>query len=561
MTEPTAFLRRLALVAVVAFTALGLISARVVYLGVVSAHGAPRDPPVDEIPAQRGGIWDREGGPLAVNAYVYRVGVARNEVKKLEEVAAAVGSATGHTADEVRAWITDADGDWIPLARTIPAAEGHWLRSLHLPGVHVTAEAYRAYPLGEAAAHLTGFVSLEGKGYYGVEGYYDGELAGRQGRMAGRDGTDPQRYLPPTHGSELVLTVDRELQLAAAEALADAVDQQDASGGSVLILDPRTGAILASTSLPSYHPEHFLEVDEATWLDPTVSDTLEPGSTLKAITTAAALDSGAVDLAYQYEDQGFIEYAGLRITNWDHLSHGPANLTTILRHSLNVGAVHLALQLGAERFYRYLTAFGFGELTDVDLASEQAGILHSPATEGDSWYEGHLATNAFGQGLSATPLQVARAIAAIANDGALMVPYVVAARIYPDGHVERTAPQVARQVIAPATARAMRDLLAEAVEQGIPQAHVEGYRVAGKTGTSQIPTPNGPSGYDPEATIASFVGMLPADNPQVLIFVKVDRPRARRGSDVAAPAFREVAQAAITELGIPPDPLSVATAP
>ncbi len=551
MIDRTVFARRLALVASASLTALALIAGRVVYLGAMAAHGAPLAAGSKGIPAQRGNIWDREGGPVAITTYLYEVAVARNEIRSPEAVISALASATGRAPDEVQATIAAAPQDWIVIAKAVSAEQGLWLRRLQMPGIHVTSQPGRAYPLGPAAAHLTGFLSAEPKGYYGLEGYYERELAGREGQVVGRHGTDPRSYKPPQPGVDLVLTIDRELQLAAAGALANVVDQQQASGGSVLVLDPRSGAILASTSLPSYDPVAFLDAEETTWLDPAVAQCYEPGSTMKAMTTAAALDSGAVGLDYAYDDQGFVDYAGLRITNWDHLSHGPADLTAILRHSLNVGAVHLAIQLGAERFYSYLAAFGFGSPTGVDLAGEPPGIVHSPSNDGAAWYQGHLATNSFGQGVAASLLQVARAMAAIANDGALMAPYVVAARIGPDGRVERTSPRFVRQVITPATARAVRELLEVAVAEGVPQARLAGYSVAGKTGTSQIPSSEGP-GYDPNLTIASFVGFLPAEDPSVLVAVKVDRPRAVRGSDVAAPLFRMVAAAAVQELGIPP---------
>jgi cell division protein FtsI/penicillin-binding protein 2 len=250
-----------------------------------------------------------------------------------------------------------------------------------------------------------------------------------------------------------------------------------------------------------------------------------------------------------YQDEGTIDVAGIHISNWDRQAHGRTTLGRMLQLSLNVGAVHIAQQLGRERFYPALANFGFGAKSEVDLVGEVEGLIHWPHAE-PAWWEGYLASNSFGQGMSATPLQVAVAMSAIAAEGNLMVPHILAEVIAPGSPPLPATPRVRRQVIAPSTARTVRELLVDVVDENVPHAAIPGYSVGGKTGTSQIPVPGG---YDPEDTIASFCGFLPAGEPRVLILTKVDRPKGIRGSDVAAPLFRKVAEAAIAALDIPPD--------
>jgi cell division protein FtsI/penicillin-binding protein 2 len=266
---------------------------------------------------------------------------------------------------------------------------------------------------------------------------------------------------------------------------------------------------------------------------------------------AAALDAGITSPGATYIDEGSIDVDGAPIYNWDHLPHGEVTMTQVLEKSLNVGAVHLALGLGAGRFYGYLQAFGLGAPTGVDLEGEVGGILHVPGA-GEAGADGTLARASFGQAMAATPLQVASAMGAVANDGLLMMPHVVGATIPASGEAQSVAPRPLRQVVRPDTARALRLMLESVVSGHVTAAAIPGYRVGGKTGTSQIPLPE-EGAYDEEKTIASFCGFLPVEQPRLLILVKVDRPNAPRGSDVAAPVFRQVAEAAIAALDIPPD--------
>jgi cell division protein FtsI/penicillin-binding protein 2 len=525
-----------------------ILGARLVWLGAFADDGEVLLAAEYPTPAGRGTLWDRSGHLLAVQSFVFDVAVAPREVTDHRKLAAAVSPLLGRPSVDIESAAAD-DAAWVLLERGVGGASGQALAALDIDGLHVEPRSRRRYPLASAAAHLIGFVSLEGQGYYGIEGQYHDALSGDDGALAGSRGTDPRGYRPARDGLDLILTIDRTLQVAASEALARAVAKEQATGGTVIALDPRTGAVLASTSLPSFDPERYPEADAAAMLDPAVAAQYEPGSVVKAMTMAAALDSGVAQPDSTYDDTGFVEIAGVRIGNWDHLAHGRTTMTQLLKSSLNVGAVDLARRLGPDRFYSYMTGFGFGAPTGVDVTGEIPGTLRAPFNTPD-WFEGDLATSSFGQGMAATSLQVAAAMAALANEGRLMVPYVVAARVPPGGEPEPVAPRLVRQVVTPSTARAVRAMLAEVVSGQVTQAAVPGYSVGGKTGTSQIAEGGV---YVTDGTIASFAGFLPVDDPAVVILVKIDRPASSRGSDAAAPVFKEVAQAAVAALDIPPD--------
>jgi len=569
---PAPIYPRVVVVATVMATLVALLAARLVTL--TTGRDAPR-PTISaanrfDIPAPRGSIWDRDGDLLAVETYAYEIGVDLPAIgdHDVAAFAGAVAPVLGRPAADVQATIQAALGDrrrrWVSLARGVDAAAAARLEAARAPvagkagGATISLTAMgltqdrlpqRSYPLGPAAAHVTGYLNMDGEADYGVEARYDGPLQGRPGTLAGFSGTDPQGYLPARAGADLRLTIDRDIQVAAAEALVAAVQADEATGGTVVVLDAGTGAILALASWPTYDPNDYARGEPAAFLDPAIGAIYEPGSVVKAMTVAAALDAGVISPDTTYYDEGTVEVDGIEISNWDRLAHGSTTVTEMLLHSLNVGAVHIARRLGPERFYPAMARFGYGTPTGVDLPGEVAGLVHWPESE-PGWWPGYLASNSFGQGMSATPLQVAAAMAAIAGDGTLMQPYILAEVIPPDGPATEVTPRAKHAVISPETARTVRRMLTEVVDDKVTQAAIPGYSVGGKTGTSQIPVAGG---YDEEDSIASFCGFLPADQPRVVILAKVDRPERVRGSEVGAPLFRKVAEAAIAALDIPPD--------
>lgn len=539
---------RLPALATMLATVAVLLSARLIWLGTVADAQALEGQAVHELPAARGTIWDRNGQVVATDSFVYEVGVDPIAVEDAAGFAHRVAPLVGMATPDLAQRLSDTRHRWLLVTRNASPETADALRATGLRGLYLSPIRRRAYPLGAAAGHLTGFMTYDGDALYGLEQRYDILLTGRPGRMARAVGTTPRSYLAPTPGTSLLLTIDRDLQLAAAAALADGVATENASGGSIIVVEPATGNILAMTSLPAYDPNDYGHADADSFEDPAIARLYEPGSVLKALTMAAALDAGVVAADSTYDDAGYVEYGGAFITNWDQSIRGTVSMTQLLQHSLNVGAVHLAAGLGPGRFYAYMEAFGLGSPTGADLAGEVAGLVRTPADA--TWHDADLATNSFGQGIATTPLQMAVAMAAIANDGVLVTPRVVQAKVPPGSPPHPSPPDPGRRVIAPEVASRLRHMLRPVVDDYAVAAQLTGYSVAGKTGTSQIPVEGG---YDPDDSLASFVGLLPIDDPAIVILVKIDRPRHMRAAEAAAPTFRKIAKAAVDILDIPPD--------
>jgi cell division protein FtsI/penicillin-binding protein 2 len=417
------------------------------------------------------------------------------------------------------------------------------------------------------AAHILGFCNSDGQGFYGVEGFYDQRLRPIMAHVEGQ--VDPAAEQVPwtmlplissEPGEDLVLTIDRTVQALVEDELARSLVEFRAHGGTIIVMDPRTFEILAMASYPTYNPGGYLSfIGEALppFEDPAVSKQYEPGSVFKILTVATALDAGVVMPESTYQDKGRIEVGGREIQNSSHEAYGEQTISDILIKSLNVGAAWLSTEMGADLFYRYVQSFGIGAVTGVDLAGEVGGQVWLP-TDYENWYDANLAVNAFGQGLAVTPLQMIVAVATVANDGTRLRPHVVQRRTAADGTVSYYQAVREEQAISPETARIVTAMLVRAVEEGFPQAKVPGYRVAGKTGTAQIPIPGG---YDREDTIATFIGYGPVPNPQVIVLVKLDRPKSSPwASRTAALSFQRLASRLFVILGIPPENVALAEA-
>jgi cell division protein FtsI/penicillin-binding protein 2 len=521
----------------------------------------------DTIPAQRGFIYDRDGSLLGGNLTTYDVGASPDMMKREEyrtALAANLAPLLDQSSEDVLAKINDVNLKYVYLAFQVPQATAQAIEALGYAAVKTEPRDQRVYPQGTLAAHMLGFVfsdKADHRGYsgaYGVEGFYDSVLRGQPGvGIAERDPLGAvipvayAQYTPPANGKNLVLTIHRTAQRVVERELQAAVVEYQAEGGTVVVLEPHTGAILAMASQPAYDPNRYAQEAAANpdiFTDPAISLVYEPGSVVKIVTVAAALDSGTITPDTTLYDAGAIEVGGSPIRNWDNQAHGTVDITTVLGLSLNVGSAQTAVQLGAERFYTYVRRFGFGNTTGVDLYGEVSGSFKTP--EHPKWSESDLGRNSFGQAIDATPLQVASAIAAIANGGLLMRPYVVQAIV--DGvNPVQTAPKPVRRVVTAQTAHAVTRLLETVVEQYTTLAQVPGYRVAGKSGTSQVYVPGG---YHPTATIASFVGYVPSDDPAMLILVVIKRPKASPwGGQVAAPVFSRIAKELVVLLDVPPD--------
>ncbi len=563
--------RRLQLVSILLLGLVLVLVAQLVQVQIVDHQfytdwgREQRERPIAVADPPRGVIRDRNSHLLAGNEVVYAIEADPVYVVDAEGVAAQLAPLLHMPVSQIERWLYS-DAPWVQLASPVPKEIGEQVAELGLRGITVRPLWVRRYPEGELASHLLGFCNVEGRGFYGVEGFHNGWLqpkrVTREGPVDPESDQVPWTVAPvvlPQSGDELILTIDRTVQAVVEEELARAVYQYQAVGGTVIVMDPRTFEVLAMASLPDYAPGRYGEFytqDRPPFDDPAVSKQYEPGSVFKVLTVAAALDSGVVTPEMTYYDQGWIEVGGAVIRNAYSEAVGEHDVADILIHSLNVGAAWLSTRMGGDIFYRYVMAFGIGQQTEIDVAGEAAGQLWLPE-DYEHWHDSNLGTNAFGQGLAVTPIQMIAAVATVANDGLRLRPHVVGQRIGPDGTVSTCRTVVEAQVISPETAQIVTEMLERTVDEG-GRAGVVGYRIAGKSGTAQIPVPGG---YARDRTITSFVGFGPLPDPQLVILVKLDQPRTSTwASETAVPAFRRLAERLFVVLGIPPADTQMAQA-
>jgi cell division protein FtsI/penicillin-binding protein 2 len=516
---------------------------------------------------RRGRILDRHDNVLAMDVVKYNISANPNQVSDRWEAADFIAPLLGDSRQRI--WeVISGEEPYVVFARHMPSSVGEAIllrqEEGDLGGIIAEPLLIRAYPEGDPIEPLMGFVDYteERSGHHGIEGFYNDRLRGLPGTRHGdRDVyggdivIDFPEYAPAVDGANLVLTLDRYVQYISEMALAKAIEENQAEGGLVIVMVPKTGEILAMAAVPSYDPNNFATEPVERYANAAVSGQYEPGSVFKVITVAAGLDSGSIAPQTVIDDPGTLLVSGRPIYNWDHKGHGQVTIAQVLSLSLNVGVAKVSTGfLGKDLFYEYVKRFGFGEATGIDLAAEVRGSVRMPVDP--QWREIDLATNSFGQGIAVTPIQMITAVSAIANGGFLMRPYVVESILDDDG-IEQTQPEARRRVISQETAWSMTNMLAGVIEEEATLAAVEGCRMAGKTGTAQIPIPGG---YANDETIASFVGYGPISDPQFVILVKVDKPqKSPWGSEVAAPVFQEIAEQLVIHFGIPPDDLQLAS--
>jgi len=354
------------------------------------------------------------------------------------------------------------------------------------------------------------------------------------------------------NGTTLVLTINRDLQARVEEILDQSLTKYGAENGTVIVMDPHNGEILAMASSPrmdlNNYSNYFSLYDDGSQYNRSIGMSYEPGSVFKVLTMAAALDTGTVRPETTFVDTGAIDVGGITIRNWNRDSWGEQTMTGCLQHSLNVCLAWVATQIGMQNFYTYMERFGIGHSTGIDLSGEAAGRLKVP---GDTdWYPVDLGTNAFGQGVSVTPMQMLMAVSAVANNGRMVTPHVLYSMLR-DGHQYNVPSQYAGQPISAETAKTLTVMLSNSLEQESSQALLPGYQLAGKTGTAQIPTEYG---YDATHTNVSFIGWGPVDDPQFMVYVWLQKPSASIwASETAAPVFSQVAEQTVISLNIPPD--------
>ena len=504
----------------------------------------------------RGTIYDRRENVLAINSDVPSLFGDPLQSPNPRETAGTVASVLGLDADRIEQKLRS-QKQFVWIKRGIPDHAVEQLSHMSLAGIGVIRERQRVYPNGGLLAHVLGFAGIDGYGLEGIEWRYDRYLRGTRGQLVmDRDAVGQPIFSEvvadhlPAVGHDIVLTIDMGLQYMAETALEDAIQSRQAKGGSVIVMDPFTGAILAMTVRPTFDPNAVRQYQPEQWRNRAVTDPYEPGSTFKIVAAAAALNEGI----FRPDDRVFAEdgrYAVAGTVIHDATPRGWMTFSEVIEHSSNIGTIKIAQRLGEKKFSDYLHAFGFGMRTGVDLDGESAGILRSR----DKWSRRSLASLAIGHELAVTPLQLITAAAAVANGGFLMRPYVVAEVRDGDGYtVARTAPYVRHKPISAQTAAEMTAILRRVVSQGTARkAALPAHAVAGKTGTAQKVDPV-LRRYSKDKFVSSFFGFFPARSPQLVILVVIDEPQTDSwGGTVAAPVFRRIAEQAVPYLRILPD--------
>jgi cell division protein FtsI (penicillin-binding protein 3) len=504
----------------------------------------------------RGAIYDQHNAPLAVSIEMDSCYAETRNLESLPEAALKLAPLLGYGVEELHQKLK-ASRNFVWLSRRMAPEAAKKVRELDLDGIGFVKESKRFYPNSEVAAHVVGFTGTDPGGLEGIEKKYDSSILGNTGFLVterdalGRDidlkkGAEGKSG---TKGSNIILTLDKNVQYIAEKELAQAVQKNGAKGGIAVVMEPDTGRVLAMANYPTFNPNSYFKYGPGNLRNRAISDSFEPGSTFKIFLVATALENHVIRAGDSFNcENGSYSYSGRTIH--DTHPYGALNVSEILKYSSNIGAAKIGSRLGPQRLYAGLTGFGFGEKSDIDLPGEAGGMLRQQA----KWYGIDLATISFGQGVTATALQIVSAVSAVANGGNLMKPYLVDHIADDSGNVlKQFGPQVKRRVISPQTAKAVAGMLEGVVNEGGTGtgAAVDGYRVAGKTGTAQKVDP-ATRGYSAKKRTASFVGFVPLDKPRLAILVVVDEPTTSPyGGVVAAPAFSAIAQQTLCYLKVP----------
>lgn len=561
MSEPEGHWGRRVFAAFLLIGGFAAILVRLFYLQVL--HAAELTVKADRqhektvtLEGARGTIYDRRGAVLAVNLDVPSVFGMPTSLDHPADVARDLARVLHIRADDIERKLRQ-DRSFVWIARKLDPEQGKRLQALSLEGVGTVLEGRRFYPNGSLLSHVLGFAGLDGQGLEGLERRYDRYLTGEKrlivlerdalGRTVFPKGISERT---PSPGHSLVLTIDQFIQYTAEKELEDAVTTTHAKAGMAIVMEPKTGAVLAMALSPKFDPNATSGISADRWRNRLVTDSYEPGSTMKVIVAAAALEERVMRPdTLIYGENGRMEVAHTVIH--DHEKSQWLTFAEVIQRSSNIGAAKIAMRLDTDKVYRYLRSFGFGERTDIDLPGEVSGLVKEPR----DWSRRSLASMAMGQEIGVTPLQLVTAYSAVANGGSLMRPYLVSEIRDAKGHVVlHAAPHVRRQVLSPQTAHTLTAILEGVVTHGTGgKAAVPGYRVAGKTGTAQKIDPRS-GAYSPTLFVGSFAGFAPADDPRLAIVVVIDEPKTEAwGGVVAAPVFRRIAEQVLPYLGVSPE--------
>ncbi|NLT95194.1 MAG: stage V sporulation protein D [Clostridia bacterium] len=556
--------KRITFIFIVSALLLGLLVVRVAWIQFVRGDELQAKA-IDsrlrniDIKAKRGIIYDRNGSPLAISVSAESVYAVPSQVRRsqrVDEIAEALAQVLELDQEEIKNKLNKKVAfEWIK--RRVPDEKIQELKKLNLPGINFVEENQRYYPKGTLAAHILGFAGIDNQGLSGIELAYDKELRGISGKImieydaAGREIPNAMHhYIPPTDGHSLYLTIDETIQYIVEREIDQVMKVKQAKRAAILVMDVKTGEILALANRPVFDPNNYADYDQGTWRNFAISDAYEPGSTFKPVVAAAAMEEKMVKPDDRFYDPGYIKVGKETIKCWTRNPHGSQSFVEGIQNSCNPVFVTVGLRLGLDNMYKYISGFGFGAKTGIDLPGEATGILvpRNRAKEID------LATMSIGQANAVTPIQLVRAISAIANAGWLMKPQIVKEiRDSENNLIKKIEPEPVRQVISQKTSQDLRAILETVVSEGTgSKAYIEGYKVAGKTGTAQKILPGG--GYSTSEYIASFIGFAPADNPRIAALVIVDSPQGvYYGGQVAGPVFRNVILDTLRYLEIPPE--------
>lgn len=501
---------------------------------------------------KRGEIFLSEGSgtyPLAVNRDLQMAYLVPKEVENKDEIISKLSETLNLEKDFIAKKLSDPEDMFEILKRKLNNDEVLKIKELKLSGVYLTPESFRFYPSGELGSQLVGFVGSDGEkevGRYGLESFFEKELRGNEGKLnqerdtGGRWISIADREMKPAeNGKSFVLTIDHTVQYEVEKILKEAIEKHRADNGTIIVMEPKTGKILAMANFPNFNPNEYGKVDDMSFfMNNAVSLPYESGSVFKTITLAIGIDDGKIDPETTYVDTGVISEAGYNIKNSDKKSYGTQTMTEVLEKSLNTGVIHIEKLVGNKKFAEYVKGFGFGEKTGIDLPSEASGNIKNL-----EFLKRNIEffTASFGQGITMTPIQLLSAYSAIANNGMLMKPQIIKEVIHPDGRIEEVASQEIRKVISEDSAKKVSKILRNVVTNGHgKRADVPGYLVGGKTGTAQVASATS-KGYEEGITIGSFAGYAPTDDPQFAILVKIYHPKdVPWAESSAAPAFGKV---------------------
>jgi len=543
----------------------GVIGLRLFYWQVVKAAqlselGASQYGNAIKIEPVRGEIETSDGFPIAANKISYLLYADPQEVKNKGEVASYLSQSLDIDEASISAQLSQ-DLLWVPIAHGVTPDDKSKIEKQNILGVGFTEQSERYYPEASMAANLLGFVGKDengnSTGYFGLEGYYDRLLKGKEGSAVEIHDAVGRPILARVNnkdsfgqdGSTLVLNINRSFQFLAEQKLKEGIEKYGASGGMIGIMDPHTGAILAMANYPSFDPAKYQDFDQDVFKNTLISDLYEPGSTFKPLVMSAAFNEKLLTPESRCPICiGPVSVGGYDLHTWDDKYFPNSTMLQVIQHSDNTGMVYVAQKLGLDRMLEYLNKYGIGKITGIDLEGETAPEIMSKS----DWYSVDLATTGFGQGINVTPIELMTAFASIANGGKMMQPEVASSVKTADGRVTKIQPKELGQPMSETTAKVMTEVLVNAVNKGEASfARLKGYRIAGKTGTASIPVAGH---YDPTQTIASFIGFAPADDPKYVMFVILNRPTAAiYGAETAAPIFFNISKDLLTYYGIPPN--------